>query len=658
MFRKYGETHECYARTTVELPTTQYKLLKWFKSRCSFRHQNHIFCEICKIFSECSPGKVDEWKCAKCKITLEIKETNYFVYINLEDQLKQILHKHWKKIQDYNIAIENDDFMEIRDTYSGCLIQEKLRKNSNILSLMINTDGISLKKSNKKSAWPVQIICNFLPPQIRYLKENILTVVFSYCEEKPDMKKLFEPFATEMEQLELTGFVYKQQVYRAAVTSAVLDLPAKAAFQQTKQYNGYFGCGFCLHRGESINRAVKYPSSNENTGIREHSSFVAAMMKMCGNETVKIQENGIIGISPAISFEFFDMVRSFGTDHMHSVCIGLSRNLDELWFNPIHKHASYISKEKQILLNRRIRSIKPCAFISRSPRSFDFRKIMKASEHRNNLLYFLPVCLKGIIQKKYLDHYNLLSTSVYKLLSTSISSQVLYDVERDLKMFVQKYQELYGKEHMTMNVHLLTHLVFCVQNLGPLWSQSMFSFESNNATFSRYVRGNTDITAQMSTRYMLDKSTKKQTICRTSRMNECLSVKKKIKLSVSEKQTLNANRISYLHNQSVEIYCVYQQNHERFTSMNYSAAKKTIDYVVELNNNILGKIKFYFKYENLNYMMLEEFEIVEQVNHIKTIKSKNAELICLAETIKKKFIYINFVDKHYVTERPNVFESD
>lgn len=643
---------------TVRLPATKYNLVKWFKSRCSIAYRYHILCERCEIYIECSPEKMDNWKCVTCETELKIHETNHFVYIKLEDQLKQILRKHWDEIQIYNQTIVNDHGENITDAYSGSLSKEKLQKNTNILSLMLNTDGISLKKSNKKSVWPVQLICNFLPPHLRYSNENIITVAFYYNEEKPDMMIFFEPFANEMEYLELNGFVFNQHVFRAAVTSAVLDLPAKAAFQQTMQFNGYFGCGFCLHSGKNVGGCVKFPVRNESVVLRKHSDFVEVMSKMYVNENFKINANGIKGVSPAISFEFFDMVKSFGLDYMHCVCLGVSKNLYEFWFKPSLKSPSYINKKNQALLNLRIQAIKPCSFINRKPRSFELRRLMKASEHRNNLLYFLPACLKGILEQKYLDHFNLLSSSIYKLLTTNISSQDIVDVRNNLNIFVEKYQDLYGEEHMTMNVHQLTHIVFCVENLGPLWSQSMFSFESNNATFSRYVIGSTDIIAQLTTRYIIDRSTQRQLHQKRSETFAHLSVKKTIKLNDSEAAILNANNIFFENNGSVQTYCVYRRHNQRFTSMNHTAAKKTIDYFVKLNNNILGKVKYYFECENVKYMVLEQYECYAQVDHMCEVEPKNIDLICLAENIEKKFIYIHYLNKHFITERPNTFESD
>lgn len=134
----------------------------------------------------------------------------------------------------------------IEDVHSGEVVKNLLLMKNNILTLMINTDGVSLKKSSKKSLWPLQIICNFLPPQLRYRLENVLSVGFYYNDVKPNMLEFFKPIAEELQQLQLDGFVFRHQVFRIAVTHAAFDLPAKAAFQQVRQYNVYFGCGFCM----------------------------------------------------------------------------------------------------------------------------------------------------------------------------------------------------------------------------------------------------------------------------------------------------------------------------------------------------------------------------------------------------------------------------
>lgn len=640
---------------TVQLPTTQYLLLQAFSRSSSLTYTKHIYCNTCQIYVKCLPD--ESASTCECGQQLTTSAKNYFVYVNLKSQLIQILEKYWDKIVHHNNTIQSDGCENVRDTYSGTFTQNVLQKNIGLLSLMVNTDGISLKKSGSSSVWPLQIICNFLPPDIRYRNENILCVAFYCNKDKPDMLKFCEPFCDEIEKLQSRGFVYRNQVFRAAVTCAVLDLPARAAFQQLTQYNGYFACGYCLHEGEQTKQGVRYTWNNECSNTRTHDHFLRAMQDV-SLKNIDTKE-GVKGISPAVSFNYFDMVKSFGLDYMHCVCLGVVKTMLRFWLKPSNHHDSYISSKHQEVLNKRILSIKPCTFITRLPRSLKHIGKFKASEFRSLLLFYLPVALRGILKKKYLDHFILLSSSIHKLLATKISNEDISLVEDSLNQFVKEYEEYYGKESMTMNIHLLTHIAFCVKNLGPLWTQSMFSFESNNATFSRYVKGHNDVVSELTTKYILGKSLSKKKHPISEKSNE-LEYKKKIKLKPNEVSALKTViGISLDKNNLFQIYCVYKKNQERYSSVEYSSAKKTVDYVVEMKDKVVGKVKFYFEYRGRSYLLLEKYKRDNtRIQHIKEIVPTNNESVYFADEIEKKFIYVSFSSKHYITNRPNIFESD
>ena len=46
-----------------------------------------------------------------------------------------------------------------------------------------------------------------------------------------------------------------------------------------------------------------------------------------------------------------------------------------------------------------------------------------------------------------------------------------------------------GENACTMNVHMLRHLVDCVENWGPLWAYSCFTFESFNGQLKYRFHG-------------------------------------------------------------------------------------------------------------------------------------------------------------------------
>lgn len=85
--------------TTVQLPTSKYKLTKAFLSLSTFSTEYHILCDCCGIYVNCSP--LNEWKCENCSNKLQKCETNHFTYIRLEEHLKHTLNNNWAMALQY-----------------------------------------------------------------------------------------------------------------------------------------------------------------------------------------------------------------------------------------------------------------------------------------------------------------------------------------------------------------------------------------------------------------------------------------------------------------------------------------------------------------------------------------------------------------------------
>lgn len=95
-----------------------------------------------------------------------------------------------------------------------------------------------------------------------------------------------------------------------------------------------------------------------------------------------------------------------------------------------------------------------------------------------------------------------------------------------------------------------------------------------------------------------------------------------------------------------------------YASISYTRSVKTIDYFVELQSQLIGKIKFYVKQGENIYFILEEFQLLENLNHISKIIPKQTNSVHTVNEIVRKLIYINFNEVHFITVRPNRFESD
>jgi hypothetical protein len=75
-----------------------------------------------------------------------------------------------------------------------------------------------------------------------------------------------------------------------------------------------------------------------------------------------------------------------------------------------------------------------------------------------------------VLPKKYYHHWLLLVNGISLLMGSAISVQDLEHARLCLMKFVHDLESLYGIEHLSYNVHLLTHLSQCVKSWGPLWA--------------------------------------------------------------------------------------------------------------------------------------------------------------------------------------------
>ena len=121
------------------------------------------------------------------------------------------------------------------------------------ITLQWNTDGIQVFKSSKISVWPIQVMINELSYNDR--RENILLVGLWYSTTKPDMNTFLDPFTKELCDLKNNGIDFIHPSSKVLTNIKVhsiiasVDSVARPMIQNIKQFNGKFGCPYCLNEG-------------------------------------------------------------------------------------------------------------------------------------------------------------------------------------------------------------------------------------------------------------------------------------------------------------------------------------------------------------------------------------------------------------------------
>ncbi|XP_037560291.1 uncharacterized protein LOC119437304 [Dermacentor silvarum] len=499
-----------------DLPDTKF-LFKKFAGVSTESMVFHFYCPECMcLLGECDGDlkkrKEVEATCEQCK-QLYTGDTltaqgSFFVSLPMGQQLASILSSAEisRSLKNSLDALSHrSEATSMTDITDGSLYRQQ-RKDFGLgamdLTMTINSDGSPIFNSSKFSIWPVQTLINELPPGLR--SKNVTVAMLWYGQCHPDMTLVLEAFSKQMDSLAESGIkwtcdgeTFHSKVYCFTGTA---DAPARALMQNTVQYNGYFGCGWCLHPGKCIEGTVKYPVSATALPDRTKEGMIKDMAEA---HRSGVHVRGVKGPSPLINLAGFDIVWGFTPNYMHCVLLGVTRQFMELWLSGVGA-PYYIGSPHYIRrIDERLCAIKPPQCITRLPTSVQLRKFWKASEWQQWLLYFSLVCLDGMLPGKYMKHFSLLVKAMHLLLADTVSAEDINQSTECLVQFVVKVQFLYSKKEMTSNVHLLLHLAKSASMQGPLWAHSCFVFEAGIGKIKKLITSAKGVPHQVMSRVLM-----------------------------------------------------------------------------------------------------------------------------------------------------------
>lgn len=341
------------------------------------------------------------------------------------------------------------------------------------LNLSFNVDGVSPFHSSSVQIWPIScLIKNFhvRPFFVGIFRGN----------SKPRLLETYlDEFITELFDVMQNKFYFNNKLFEIKIHSFICDAPARAYLKCIKTHNGYSSCDKCTEVGEYHGRVV-FPTISARP--RTNISFES-----------QDDEDHHVGKSPLLRLKI-GMVSDFPNDYMHSVCLGVTKKILNLWIGA-QKSTLLVKLNAQSVstISKRLASLKPYfpVEINRKPRKDPIHDLprWKATEFRSFLVYVGPVVIKGIVDPSIYEHFLLLHCAITILLSEYHIKNIGLNLARELlENFVKHSKKIYGIEFLVYNVHSLIHLTDDVEIYGPLDNFSAFPFESNFSDFKTYIR--------------------------------------------------------------------------------------------------------------------------------------------------------------------------
>lgn len=192
------------------VPETRYGIDKTFHSNDV---EYHAVCEKCEVYLKQLDRKERTAFREVCKENVPLKGTNanFFVVLNAKDRIKNLLESNDEY---YNGTVSNRKRQEgvMTDINDGVLYKQFMEslppvQKDSYATCVFNSDGSPVLKSSTLSVWPIQIIVNESPVNIRTSKA--ITFGLWFGRNKPKMNLFLKPFVDKMNDMSTQGIPCK-----------------------------------------------------------------------------------------------------------------------------------------------------------------------------------------------------------------------------------------------------------------------------------------------------------------------------------------------------------------------------------------------------------------------------------------------------------------
>lgn len=113
--------------------------------------------------------------------------------------------------------------------------------------MQLNVDGAQIFKSSKFSFMPCMGVINEAPYKVR--RSNILLLALWFGNKKPSPPHFLEEIVKTLKHLSTNGILVDGIQWKLRLTVITVDTIARPMLRCTAQFNGHYGCDFCLNPG-------------------------------------------------------------------------------------------------------------------------------------------------------------------------------------------------------------------------------------------------------------------------------------------------------------------------------------------------------------------------------------------------------------------------
>jgi hypothetical protein len=163
----------------------------------------------------------------------------------------------------------------IQDLTNGSNYKPK----DNQIYLILFVDSVTYVKSVNRSMWAIFSCIAELPPSLRHSSENIIFHSI-WSGAGIDFNLFLEVYNKAIDEIVNEGIFFEGKHINVQILGIIADSPARSKICNTIQFNGKFGCNFCLHpTARNTNNTGQIYPLMENIKLRTNKRYKRHLKK-------------------------------------------------------------------------------------------------------------------------------------------------------------------------------------------------------------------------------------------------------------------------------------------------------------------------------------------------------------------------------------------
>ena len=375
----------------------------------------------------------------------------------------------------------------------------------------LNVDWFQPFKHTKHSIGVLYLAVQNLPRRERFRPENIIIVGVIPGPHEPvkHINSFLNPLVQELQKLWKGIFIEtgssERVLVRAALICVACDIPAARKVCGFVGHSAHLGCSKCMKffpYDKTIDKLDYSGFDHETWRLRNNATHRENAKKHFEAETLsiqtKVEQDCGCRYSVLLELPYFDPIVMCIIDPMHNLLLGTAKHILSVW-----KEKGIIKDSQFDMLQARVDSFQTPSDVGRIPSKISSGfSSFTAEQWKNWTLLYSLYSLKEILPHQHYACWKLFVKACFFLCRRSISQSDIEEADACLLDFLKKFEDLYGKEYCTINLHLHAHLTECVKDFGPVYSFWLFSFERMNGILGAFKTNSHDISVQLMRRFL------------------------------------------------------------------------------------------------------------------------------------------------------------